>query len=127
MTDVEKDLLCSVLLEFHEVFSLEKGECGETDLVELHIDTGEQNPIDSKEDMRCSAWRGENVGRLTWSSCTLIRERQNPRDSKEDMRCSAWRRENVGGLTWSSSTLIRERQNPRDSRQDKFLLLSGRR
>ena len=41
LTDVEKDLLCSVLLEFHEVFSLEKGECGETDLVELHIDTGE--------------------------------------------------------------------------------------
>ena len=44
LTDVEKDLLCSVLLEFHEVFSLEKGECGETDLVELHIDTGEAEP-----------------------------------------------------------------------------------
>ena len=39
----EKDLLWSLLKEYHDVFSLE-GERGETDLVELEIDTGDAAP-----------------------------------------------------------------------------------
>jgi hypothetical protein len=36
----EKKLLWSLLEEYHDIFSLE-GERGETDLVELEIDTGD--------------------------------------------------------------------------------------
>ena len=30
--------------EYHQVFSLEKGDRGETNLIELHIDTGDAEP-----------------------------------------------------------------------------------
>ena len=36
--------LVSLLEEYHDVFSLEEGERGETDVVELHIDTGDAHP-----------------------------------------------------------------------------------
>ena len=39
----EKNMLWSLLEEYHNVFSLE-GERGETDLVELEIDTGDATP-----------------------------------------------------------------------------------
>ena len=39
----EKDMLLSLLEEYHDVFSLD-GERGETDLVELKIDTGDATP-----------------------------------------------------------------------------------
>ena len=41
--DAEKDMLWSLLAEFHDVFSID-GERGETDLVELEIDTGDSAP-----------------------------------------------------------------------------------
>ena len=41
----ERERLHSFLLECHEAFSLEKSERGETDLVELQIDTGDASPI----------------------------------------------------------------------------------
>ena len=36
--------LSGLLEEYHEVFSLGKGDRGETDLIELHIDTGDATP-----------------------------------------------------------------------------------
>ena len=39
-----KAKLISLLEEYHDVFSLEEGERGETDLVQLHIDTGDAQP-----------------------------------------------------------------------------------
>ena len=44
LTGEEKDQLLGLLQEFHDVFSLEKGERGETNLLELHIKTGEAEP-----------------------------------------------------------------------------------
>ena len=40
----ERRSLSLLLEEYHEVFSLEEGERGETDLVELHIETGDALP-----------------------------------------------------------------------------------
>ena len=40
----EKEELCGMLLEFDDVFSVEDGERGETDLVEFSIDTGDAGP-----------------------------------------------------------------------------------
>ena len=37
--------LLSLLEEYHDVFSLEEGEKGETDWVEMNIDTGDATPI----------------------------------------------------------------------------------
>ena len=37
-------MLMSLIEEYHDVFSLEEGERGETDVVELHIDTGDAHP-----------------------------------------------------------------------------------
>ena len=37
-------ILLGLLEEYHDVFSLEDGERGETDLVQFHIDTGEAIP-----------------------------------------------------------------------------------
>ena len=36
--------LVLILEEYHDVFSLEEGERGETDIVELHIDRGDAHP-----------------------------------------------------------------------------------
>ena len=41
----QKKLLTSLLEEYHDVFTLEDGERGETDLVKLHIETGDASPI----------------------------------------------------------------------------------
>ena len=40
----EKKLLCQFLTENHLAFSLEKGERGETDLIQMEIDTGDATP-----------------------------------------------------------------------------------
>lgn len=40
----EEEQLSAVLEEYHEVFSLGKEDRGETDLIELHIDTGDAVP-----------------------------------------------------------------------------------
>jgi len=40
LPDLEREQLWSLLEEYQDVFSLEEGERGETDLVELHVDTG---------------------------------------------------------------------------------------
>ena len=37
-------MLMSLLEEYHDMFSLEDGERGETDIVELRIDTGDAHP-----------------------------------------------------------------------------------
>ena len=39
-----EEQLSGLLEEYHEVFSLSKGNRGETDLIELHIDTGDATP-----------------------------------------------------------------------------------
>ena len=41
----ESDPLKELLAEHHDVFSLEEGERGETDLTKLEIDTGEASPV----------------------------------------------------------------------------------
>ena len=40
----QSEKLCSLLEEYNDVFCLEEGERGETDLVEMHIDTGDASP-----------------------------------------------------------------------------------
>ena len=40
----EEEKLCLLVEEFQDVYSLERGKRGETDAVELHIDTGEAEP-----------------------------------------------------------------------------------
>jgi len=40
----EWSLLHSFLLEHHRAFALEEGERGETDLIQMHIDTGDSSP-----------------------------------------------------------------------------------
>ena len=37
--------LCELLFKYHDVFTLEEGERGETDLIEFSIDTGDAPPI----------------------------------------------------------------------------------
>ena len=44
MTQEETFQLSELLMRYHEVFSLEDGEQGETDLVEFKIDTGDAIP-----------------------------------------------------------------------------------
>ena len=44
LTAVQQQKLLDFLKEHHAAFALEEGERGETDLVELHIDTGEAEP-----------------------------------------------------------------------------------
>ena len=41
LPEPERKHLCDFLAESHLVFSLEKGECGETDLIQMEIDTGD--------------------------------------------------------------------------------------
>ena len=45
LPDSQKKLLISLLEELHDMFALEDGERGETDLVRLHIETGDATPI----------------------------------------------------------------------------------
>ena len=40
----DKSTLCSLLCEYHDVFALENGERGETDIVRMEINTGEAQP-----------------------------------------------------------------------------------
>ena len=44
LPEPEKKLLCNFLAENHLAFSLEKGERGETDLIQMEIDTGDAAP-----------------------------------------------------------------------------------
>jgi len=51
LVDVEKKLteeeilhLSELLADYHDIFNLNDDECGETDLVEFKIDTGEAYP-----------------------------------------------------------------------------------
>ena len=44
LPDSEKSTLLEFLSKHHNVFSLEEGERGETDLVEMEIDTGDRHP-----------------------------------------------------------------------------------
>ena len=44
LSEQHKTVLMSLLEEYHDVFSLEESERGETDAVELHIDTGDARP-----------------------------------------------------------------------------------
>ena len=50
VAEAEKSKLLNFLEDHYEAFSLEDGECGETDLVELEIDTGDAKP--KKQRMR---------------------------------------------------------------------------
>ena len=45
LPEQEKSQLMQLLQSYHEVFSLEEGERGQTDLVEMEIDTGSTKPI----------------------------------------------------------------------------------
>ena len=45
LPESQKKLLTSLLEQYHDVFALEDGERGETDLVKLHIETGDATPI----------------------------------------------------------------------------------
>ena len=45
LPELEKSQLMQLLQSYHEVFSLEEGERGQTDLVEMEIDTGSSRPI----------------------------------------------------------------------------------
>ena len=45
LLESQKNLLTSLLEEFHDVFALEDGGRGETDLVKLHIETRDATPI----------------------------------------------------------------------------------
>ena len=40
----QSENLCSLFEEYNDVFCLEEGERGETDLVEMHMDTGDASP-----------------------------------------------------------------------------------
>lgn len=44
LSEPHKEMLMSLFEEYHDVFSLEEGERGETEEVELHIDTGDSCP-----------------------------------------------------------------------------------
>lgn len=44
LLEPEKTILCNFLTENHLALSLEDGECGETDLVEMVINTGDTTP-----------------------------------------------------------------------------------
>ena len=44
----EKDTFCQFLMDHHQAFSIEDGERGETDLVEMEIDMGESSPKSQK-------------------------------------------------------------------------------
>jgi len=44
LSESEKEEFCRMLMDHHEVFSLEDNEHGETDLVQLEIDTGDAQP-----------------------------------------------------------------------------------
>ena len=44
LPEPEKSRLCEFLADHHEAFSLEEGERGETDLIQMEIDTGSAPP-----------------------------------------------------------------------------------
>jgi hypothetical protein len=44
LPEPNKKLFCDFLAENHLVFSLEKGECGETDLIQMETDIGDAAP-----------------------------------------------------------------------------------
>ena len=44
MPELEKEKFCQFLMDHHTVFSLEDNECGETNLIQLEIDTGDAQP-----------------------------------------------------------------------------------
>ena len=44
LSEAERNQLCSLLEDYHDVFCLDDDDRGETDLVELRIDTGEAQP-----------------------------------------------------------------------------------
>lgn len=44
LPEPQKEFLCDFLSEKHLAFSLEKGERGETDLIQMEIDTGDGMP-----------------------------------------------------------------------------------
>ena len=58
----ERSKLHSLLLKHHQAFCLEEGERGETDLVELKIDTGDAAPI-KQQVHRISFAVGQEVAR----------------------------------------------------------------
>ena len=45
LSEQERKRLVELLSDHHEVFALEEGEWGETDMVEMKIDTGDAHPI----------------------------------------------------------------------------------
>jgi hypothetical protein len=45
LPESQQKLLTSLLEEYHNVFALEDGERGETDMVKLRIETGDASPI----------------------------------------------------------------------------------
>ena len=61
LPDSEKSTLLEFLSKHHNVFSLEEGERGETDLVEMEIDTGDRHP--KKHAVRRMPYRQE-IARL---------------------------------------------------------------
>ena len=44
LPSAERDTFCQFLMDHHQAFSMEEGERGETDLVEMEIDTGGSAP-----------------------------------------------------------------------------------
>ena len=44
LPEAEREKFCKFLMDYHMVFSLEDNDCGETNLVQLEIDTGDAQP-----------------------------------------------------------------------------------
>ena len=44
LDDTKRQLLVSALTDLYKAFCLQKGQCGEMELVQFHIDTGDAEP-----------------------------------------------------------------------------------
>jgi len=60
----DQEQLLSLLTEYHDVFSIEDGERGETDWVEMNIDTGDATPVRQQPRRVPFAARGEIAHQL---------------------------------------------------------------
>ena len=84
--------LCELLSEYHDVFSLEEGERGQTDLIEFSIDTGDARPIRhplrrtpfaAKQEIACQLHKMQSAGVIQpnnspWASpVVLVKKRDN--------------------------------------------------
>lgn len=88
----DKTKLCELLSEYHDVFSLEEDERGQTDLIEFSIDTGDAHPIRhplrrtpfaAKQEIACQLHKMQSAGVIQpsnspWASpVVLVKKRDN--------------------------------------------------